>query len=327
MFNYPDKTVTVEVTPTSTEYNVYSTRVVTVLFVSTDSSTTITATVTPTQSAKRQTDEGFDFWEKLKIQAANAGLPAPDDSLVKTAFENACQCQSFAGNTVTSTFTDDSTVATLDEFDVTTTTYVATSTALSGVAEVTATVDASASADPETAVSQGTATTTSAPDAATPVAPALACPADNNTIVSQLVGNQRYGYLILCDSELTSPVCRGVLYNAGEQSNNCILNDEADATEAAGSNVALLQRIAVGINGNTPTTITPAIGTPTSDAAQVSSSLDSILISKSETIPMTTLVPVTVTQSGMIHSTYVSEGTTYFVGTCFTSATPFADGP
>lgn len=163
------------------------------------------------------------------------------------------------------------------------------------------------------------------PSSPTPTAPAFTCPEDHNTTVSQMVGSERFDYLVLCDTVLMdadiysgalsyksfsecvgacsiadqqfdNPVCQGVSFYATDAagSGNCFLKGAANhSVLAVGVDSALLQRILVGITNDTvqgtATELLPFAGIqPTVNPSQFSSMISSVLSNSSNSMPMVT---------------------------------------
>ncbi|EME88053.1 uncharacterized protein MYCFIDRAFT_89544, partial [Pseudocercospora fijiensis CIRAD86] len=127
---------------------------------------------------------------------------------------------------------------------------------------VTTTVGASSAATSDMVSEELPSTTNSGPGPA-PTAPGFQCPEDNNSTVSQLVGPERYDYLVMCDTDISDddfyntlsydsysqcaaacsvanqrfdlPVCQGFSYYATSNSAgfNCFLKGSAETTVAA----------------------------------------------------------------------------------------------
>ncbi|KAK5125039.1 hypothetical protein LTR85_001230 [Meristemomyces frigidus] len=224
--DYPNTTVTIDYTPTSTVTDIFTTNVFTqTSLVRTTPVTTVTVTVTGGLKLKREpqitaraklsqaeTHEFFDVFRRQ--QDGNSSIDSSDDdSAFSSAFSSACSCQRYNGSVITATYTDEPDMVTLEAFIDTTTTAVTsrvarplTSTVIVSVAGITS----SASTAPSNVSASVTITaSTSNP---TPTAPAFTCPDDNNTTVSQMVNNERFDYTVMCDTDLTDPDFYGALY-------------------------------------------------------------------------------------------------------------------
>ena len=357
--------------------------------------TTVTATVTlgakhkraeVTARAELSQAEVSDVFAMFRRQNGDASASSSingtaENASMSSAFSSACACQTYGGSTITETYTDEAAVQTVSAFDRTTTTTtktrtdgVLTSTALVTIA-ANAGATASASESASASVIVGTAptpasisptgvvpatgsVTTSA--AAVPTAPAFICPDDNNSTVSQMVNNERFDYLVLCDYDLTdptfygslyyssfgqcvaacstndynfnSPVCQGVSYynTPNVDGYNCFLRDSANNTvPAVGVDSALLQRIAVGISSSEPagtsTESAPfSTETPTANPSDMSSSVSAMMGNSTTSISLVTPGPQ-MPISGML----VNAATTYYStyisnGSTFSSGTAFS---
>lgn len=198
-----------------------------------------------------------------------------------------------------------------------------------------------------------TSVSSSAPQ---PAAPAFSCPEDNNTTVSQLFGNERFDYQVLCDTDVldanfwtgieysTFSECVAACSSANYQFNDvvcaaaayygnagsCFLKASANRTVSAlGVNTAILQRIAVGISEGEPlgTATESSFGgvTSTMDPADMSSTMSSIISNSTTTIPIITPGPENPTSGLLVNGpstsyiTYISNGETYSSGTVFST--------
>lgn len=202
---------------------------------------------------------------------------------------------------------------------------------------------------------------TSAP-VADPTAPPFTCPEDNGRTISQMLGTERFDYDVYCDKDLPSssdtdipldlsydsfaqcvaacslsnaqfpggpPVCQGVAYFEAS-GNNCILKSAANATDsidAPGVDIAILKRIALGIDedntdGTSTETVTPDEPTPTYNAADLGSMLSTMMGESTTSVPI--YPPAIITgrpaMDGVTaYSTYVSNGQTYSTGSVFST--------
>ncbi|GAB7330528.1 hypothetical protein MBLNU13_g02122t1 [Cladosporium sp. NU13] len=202
---------------------------------------------------------------------------------------------------------------------------------------------------------------TSAP-VADPTAPPFTCPEDNGRTISQMLGTERFDYDVYCDKDLPSssetdiplelsydsfaqcvaacslsnaqfpggpPVCQGVAYFEAS-GNNCILKSAANVTDsiaAPGVDIAILKRIAVGVDeenteGTSTETVTPDEPIPTYDAADLGSMLSTIMGGSTTSVPI--YPPAIVTgrpaMDGVTaYSTYISDGQTYSTGSVFST--------
>ncbi|KAK5135828.1 hypothetical protein LTR08_004655 [Meristemomyces frigidus] len=250
--DYPTTNVTVEYTPTSTFQDVYTTNVVTATqVIRTTPGTTVTDTVTAGAKVKRDPqitararlseDQVADVFAMFRRQAgdvsANASASANgsvDNAQMSASFSSACSCQTYGGETVTETYTNEPTVVTLSEFTVTTTTVTSvrtarplTSTAIISVAanttvalSVTGGLSGSGGLSGTGGLSGSGSLSATIPSsvisssvgAPTPTAPAFTCPDDDSTTVSQMVNAERFDYMVLCGTDLTDPTFYGSLY-------------------------------------------------------------------------------------------------------------------
>ncbi|KAI7200204.1 hypothetical protein D0869_08148 [Hortaea werneckii] len=243
LLDYPNTTITVDYTPTSTFYDEYTT------FVSTQTQivretpiSTVKATVTIgggakvrrqpeiTARAKLSGDEVSDFIAMFRRQASD--VPASGSGDMSASFISACSCQTYGGPTVTETYTNQLTVVTISGFARTTTTETTTRTAGPDTTTVTTSVNGTAASLPldtasasgsspssaqsseQAAGSSGTtvATTSTSGASPTPTAPIYSCPEADNTTISYLVGAERFDYLILCDTDIDEDTFYGSLY-------------------------------------------------------------------------------------------------------------------
>ncbi|CZT22820.1 uncharacterized protein RCC_08526 [Ramularia collo-cygni] len=339
--SYPAFTTTVVTSPVTTTTEVYSTITVTKQEVqyTTVVTTAATVTITPTPVAKRDASlDVNELFQGFRRQKGALNDTVIDTPQMSASFSSACDCQTYAGPTVTATQTDSAKVATVRAFEKITTTVVSVQT--NGVITATATVTASATP--------------------TPTAPAFSCPEDNNSTVSQLIGNERFDYLVLCDTDLgdldfygvlsynsfsecaaacsvadarfDSPVCQGFSYYSTNAAYNCFLKGTANQTvPAPGVDSAILQRIAVGLTEDVPagtnTESAPFMGeTQTLDPSQLSSSMSVIIANSSTSIPVITPGPAPIMVSGRpvnpgetVYSTTIIDGSTYSSGTVFST--------
>ena len=125
------------------------------------------------------------------------------------------------------------------------------------------------------------------------------------------------------------PVCQGVAY-FDASGNNCILKSSANATDsvaAPGVDIAILRRIAVGVDeenpeGTSTDTVTPDEPIPTYSPSELGSMLGAAMGSSTTTVPI--YPPAIVTgrpaMGGVTaYSTYVSDGQTYSTGSLFST--------
>ncbi|KXT07351.1 hypothetical protein AC578_421 [Pseudocercospora eumusae] len=328
IMNYPNNTVTVGYTPVSTYYYTYTTQYIgTETLVTTVPASTETVTASPIVQRAADSEitaapQARDVSDMAAAMEKFRGRLANDTSMPPEAwtasFSSACGCQTYAGLVVTATSTASTRVVTVSAFYQGTTTTAATQT--SGT--VTTTVDASSAATSDEVSEEPPSTTDSGPGPA-PTAPGFQCPEDNNSTVSQLVGPERYDYLVLCDTDISDndfydrlhydtysqcaaacsvanqrfdlPVCQGFSYYATSNSagNNCFLKGSAETTVAAvGVDSGILLNIAVGVNSSSPSgTATESGPFPeqtTVDPVAASSSLEQILTGSSTSISVVT---------------------------------------
>ncbi|KAI7324692.1 hypothetical protein KC315_g8174 [Hortaea werneckii] len=243
LLDYPNTTVTVDYTPTSTFYDEYTTLVATQTSVVRETPTsTVTATITLgggakvrrqpeiTSRAKLTGDEGTDFIAMFRRQASDVPDSESDD--MRASFVSACSCQTYGGPTVTETYTNQPTVTTISGFARTTTTETTTRVAGPVTTTVTTSVNGTAGSLPlgtasasgsspseaqssdQAAGSSGTTVSTTSTSGAspTPTAPIYSCPEADNTTISYLVGAERFDYLILCDTDIDEDTFYGSLY-------------------------------------------------------------------------------------------------------------------
>ncbi|KAI7020072.1 hypothetical protein KC355_g2867 [Hortaea werneckii] len=243
LLDYPNTTITVDYTPTSTFYDEYTTYVSTqTLIVRETPTSTVTATVTIgggakvrrqpeiTARAKLSGDEVSDFIAMFRRQASD--VPASGSGDMSASFISACSCQTYGGPTVTETYTNQPTVVTISGFARTTTTETTTRMAGPVPTTVTTSVNGTAASLPlgtasasgsspsnaqsseQAAGSSGTtvATTSTSGASPTPTAPIYSCPEADNTTISYLVGAERFDYLILCDTDIDEDTFYGSLY-------------------------------------------------------------------------------------------------------------------
>ncbi|EME49414.1 hypothetical protein DOTSEDRAFT_115999, partial [Dothistroma septosporum NZE10] len=284
LMNYPNVTVVQNFQPLSTVTDKFSTQSGTVYTtIHTTPVTTATITGQPSPGTKRDFVPnnliGKVFLAYRQVAEAN-GTAAPGDAVMSAAFVSACNCQPYAGSTVVSTKTLDPLVATVSAYERVITTVATTRT------EPTSTVYTTVSAAQSPAVGEAPAggegpadvpsmggSQTTAAQSAGPTAPVFSCPADDKSIVNQLVGALRYDYLILCDTDLTGgdvydqlsygtysecaaacsvgdtalgqPICEGFVFYNTRDSNNCFLKNTTGTTvPAPGVDSGLLQAVA-----------------------------------------------------------------------------------
>ncbi|KAK5745097.1 hypothetical protein LTR17_001548 [Elasticomyces elasticus] len=305
--DYPNETVTVDYTPTSTFTYTYTTDVVTETELTrTTRVSTVTVTSTPVAKAKRDAapqitaraalDEAsiaqvFNMFRRQNGDTSSTGT-LNDTASMSSAFSSACSCQNYGGATVTETYTNDPSVATLSAFGATTTTVTttrgarATTTTVTVVAPPPLTSEVPSSAAPAPTVN-GTliaSTTTSSPAApATPTSPPVTCPDDDGDVVSQMVAAERFDYMVNCSTDLissnfygalyyptfgqcisacsiadanfSSPVCQGVSYHNSPNVDgyNCFLKTSGNGSvPMPGVDSAILMRIVLGVDAQDP---------------------------------------------------------------------------
>ena len=209
---------------------------------------------------------------------------------------------------------------------------------------------------------EASATGSTTAPATDPTAPPFTCPEDNGRTISQMLGTERFDYDVYCDRDLPSsvetdiplelsydsfaqcvaacslsnaqfpggpPVCQGVAY-FDASGNNCILKSAANATDsiaAPGVDIAILKRIAIGVDeenteGTSTETVTPDELIPTYNAADLGSMLSTIMGESTTSVPI--YPPAIVTgrpaMDGVTaYSTYISNGQTYSTGSEFST--------
>jgi len=209
---------------------------------------------------------------------------------------------------------------------------------------------------------EASATDSTTAPVADPTAPPFTCPEDNGRTISQMLGTERFDYDVYCDKDLPSssetdiplelsydsfaqcvaacslsnaqfpggpPVCQGVAYFEASGS-NCILKSAANATDsiaAPGVDIAILKRIAIGVDdentdGTSTETVTPDEPVPTYNAADLGSMLSTIMGPSTTSVPI--YPPAIVTGRPALdgvtaYSTYVSDGQTYSTGSAFST--------
>lgn len=209
---------------------------------------------------------------------------------------------------------------------------------------------------------EATATDSTTAPVADPTAPPFTCPEDNGRTISQMLGTERFDYDVYCDKDLPSssdtdiplelsydsfaqcvaacslsnaqfpggpPVCQGVAYFEASGS-NCILKSTANATDsiaAPGVDIAVLKRIAVGVDdentdGTSTETVTPDEPVPTYNAADLGSMLSTMMGESTTSVPI--YPPAIITgrpamEGVTAYSTYISDGQTYSTGSAFST--------
>lgn len=175
-------------------------------------------------------------------------------------------------------------------------------------------------------VPEASATNSTTPTTATPIAPPFTCPEDNGRTISQMLGPEKFDYDVYCDADLPNssdipldlsydsfsqcvaacslsnmqfpggpPICQGVAYFE-TSGNNCILKSAANATDkvaATGVDIALLKRISTGYDQDHPegtNTEVVAFGEPTStiDPSEVGSMLSIAMGNSTTSVPVLT---------------------------------------
>ncbi|KAK0856068.1 hypothetical protein LTR91_010347 [Friedmanniomyces endolithicus] len=383
--NYPNETVTMDYTPTSTYTDVFTTETFTETEVTrTTPIDTVTVTQSPTAKARREADaqitaravrneaqiaQVFDMWRRQNGDTSSTGI-YNDTASMSSAYSSACACQNYGNPTVTETYTDDPTVLTLAAFQETTTT---TTTTRAGRATTTTVIvnapppthtasPISTSAAPAPTVNMtAVASTTSSTTAATPTSPPLVCPDDDGDVVSQMVGAERFDYLLHCSTDLTSstfygalyystlgqcvsacsyadanfssPVCQGISYynSPNVDGYNCFLKTSGNGSvPMAGVDSAILLRIVMGIDNKDPSgTTTEAVPfggtTSTQNSSQMSSSISKMMGNSTSSMPMITPGPP-MPQSGFMVNAggYTSYSTFVSNGSTISTGTVFS---
>ncbi|KAF2207918.1 hypothetical protein CERZMDRAFT_101940 [Cercospora zeae-maydis SCOH1-5] len=327
---YANTTITVTRTPVSTSRETYSTQWFTQRRVTTVPAATATVTAAPGLSERDAFPAPAQGLSDAQVADAilsfrrMANVNNASDEAVSASFASACVCHNFPGPTVTATYTAEPRVVSLSGFDQETTTIVATTTA--GTVTTTVTPGTSPASDDDATPSPSSQT---GPIAPAPTTPGFQCPEDNNSIVSQLIGNEKFDYLVKCDTDITDPdfynvlsfntysecaaacstanqrfdvpLCKGFsFYNArSNQGYNCFLKGAANTSvPAIGVDSGILQRILVGITPDTPagtnTQSAPYTAeTNTLDPEDASSSMSEIFSDSSTSISVVTpQVPV-----------------------------------
>ncbi|EMC99453.1 hypothetical protein BAUCODRAFT_144875 [Baudoinia panamericana UAMH 10762] len=374
--NYPNTTLVVEYTPTSTYTNLYTTAVVTsteIVRTTPGSTVTVTQTVGVVKRDAQVTQHAR--WNQAQMASAlslfqrqyAAGSPSSTSmnasaaaASTASAFSSACVCHTaIGGPVITSTYTNEAITTTLAAFGLTTTTTTSTHTDATSLTTTTIVISAPPSST-SNAATTATAATTSSPVGATPTAQAIVCPDDDGQTVSQMVGLERFEYMVNCSTELTStnfygalsystfgqcigacssadayfssPVCQGVSYghSANVDGYNCFLKTSSNGSVPdPGFDSAELLRVWVPEpDGSTSTESAPfATATPTQNASQLSAMMSSMMGDSTSNIPMITPGPA-YPVSGMLvnagaptmYSTYVSNGTTFSTGTVYSTS-------
>lgn len=191
-----------------------------------------------------------------------------------------------------------------------------------------------------------------------PTTPPFTCPEDNGSTVSQMLGPERFDYDVYCDADLPKssnipvelsydtfsecaafcsisnrqfgePVCQGVSYFEATSGTNCFLKSVANASDiaaATGVNVAILRRIAVGIddaNAEGTNTQTISFSEPTREPADVGSMLESMMGNSTSTVPFVTPPAIISGRPALdgvtAYSTYVSAGQTFSTGSAYST--------
>ncbi|PPJ59988.1 hypothetical protein CBER1_02696 [Cercospora berteroae] len=322
---YSNTTVTVARTPVSTYTDIYSTQSFTQRRVTTVPAATVTVTATPGLSERDASPapaQGFSdeqIADALLSFRRMANADNASDETVSASFASACACHNFPGPTVTTTYTAQPRVLTLSAYEQETTTIVATATA--GTVTTTVRAGTPPASDDSTVPSPSSQTS---PNAPAPTTPGFQCPEDDNSVVSQLIGYEKFDYLVKCDTDITDPdfynvlsfnsysecaaacstanqrfdvpVCKGFsFYDArSNQGYNCFLKGAANTTvPAIGVDSGILQRVLVGITPDTPagtnTESAPfSSETATLDPEEASSSMSEIFSDSSTSISVVT---------------------------------------
>lgn len=335
----------------------------------------------------------FDLFRRQDSSASSM-----NDSQLSASFSSACSCQTYSGSTVTATYTDEPSVSrqryqpgllalttvqivTISAIEETTTTIASTTTAgtltTTVVDVVTSTTSSSSNSTSATysattefsmtsevtvledsSTSASTSTSSAPTTSATQQAVAFTCPDDNNMTVSQMVGNQRYDYLVLCDTDLTDldfyttmassfascvavcsvadngfndPVCEGVAYYGSDSvdGDNCFLKTSANSTvSVVGIYVAILQRIAVGISNTTASgtsTESAPFGSPTATMSIDTSSVMNSMFPPNATMPMSMVTSAPVMSGRFVagqpmYSTTVAGGSTMVYSSAYSTS-------
>jgi hypothetical protein len=219
-----------------------------------------------------------------------------------------------------------------------------------------------------TGVSQGTpsfpeasATDSTTPPTADPTAPPFTCPEDNGMTISQMLGTERFDYDVYCDTDLPSspdipidlsydsfaqcvaacslsnmqfpggpPVCQGVSYFEAN-GNNCFLKSAANASDsvpATGVDIAILKRIAVGVDeqdpdGTNTQTVTFDDATPTYNPSEIGSMLGTAMGNSTTAVPIMEPPAIITGRPAMdgvtAYSTFVSDGETISTGSVYST--------
>ncbi|KAK4999314.1 hypothetical protein LTR66_001638 [Elasticomyces elasticus] len=259
-------TTVVEYTPTSTFTTITGTQVsTTTVLVRKTPEATVTTTISTTAARKKRSPEPtagpdpahaldrrnaeaveafIDGFLAVRQVAASgtvtsskgASTTTPANATFVSQLSSACSCISVTQSTVTSTYTDQATVRTLNAFVNTVETAYTTKTA----ATVTRTVNVTKAVSfvPVTTtvmintagtispvpmtnntsvvhVTGGLSSTTTSSSSlapATPTSVPFTCPDDHNQTISQLVGTELYDYLVLCGSDISDPSFLAVSY-------------------------------------------------------------------------------------------------------------------
>ncbi|KAK5242414.1 hypothetical protein LTR16_008527, partial [Cryomyces antarcticus] len=183
------------------------------------------------------------------------------------------------------------------------------------------------------------------------------CPGDDNKIVSTLYDQERYDFLVLCntaiadsvdgttvnlivsglsystftecvaacvkaDNGFSDVVCQGVSWIERPNGNDCFLKTSAaDYTAAPGVDSAVLQRIAIAVDNTTVTGVAFANASAAATATvDTSSSLSAILANSTSSMPIITPAPVmTGNRAGVADSTYYVSGTAYSTNSSYST--------
>jgi hypothetical protein len=207
---------------------------------------------------------------------------------------------------------------------------------------------------------EASATESTTPPTANPTAPAFTCPEDNGMTISQMLGTERSDYDVYCDTDLPSspdipiglsydsfaqcvaacslsnmqfpggPVCQGVSYFEAN-GNNCFLKSAANASDsvpATGVDIAILKRIAVGIDeqdpdGTNTQTVTFDDATPTVNPSELGSMLGAAMGNSTSTVSIMEPPAIITGRPAMdgvtAYSTFVSDGETVSTGSVYST--------
>ncbi|KAJ9631762.1 hypothetical protein H2203_000162 [Taxawa tesnikishii (nom. ined.)] len=364
-------TVTEDYTPTVTATDTFSTSI---------STTTILTRVTPVETATTTSTTTIPAGVKRDAQTTAAARLIPRDAdaialfvrdvldigsatqnaTMAASLSSACSCMDIPQTNTTVTYTNEATTATLSaRVDVVTTvtttrtaaTQTTTTTVLAAVpAEPTPLVYGSGvSAAPQPSVNSTEApSTTVAGTAPTPTSPAFTCPDDDGQIVSQMINNERFDFLVQCNTDLTDPdlpamysypsfaqcvaacaltdygfdnvTCQAAVFypTTTSEPSGCFLKQSAHSNvSATGVHAAILQRVAVAVSNNASDTATPfAPASSTAGAVDTASMLSSIMANSTSDMPMITPAPVMSGRAPNVGAastvTYTSGGSIYY---------------